>query len=336
MQEYQDSNKAVSINTKHNWQITEILELYNLPFMDLMYKSHGVLKQNFPENDMQISTLLNIKTGACPEDCKYCAQSARYQTVTYEPLMTKDEIISAAKKAKANGASRYCMAAAWRSPRKKDLDSVCEAIKEVKKLGLETCASLGMLSSAQAEDLKKSGLDYYNHNLDTSEEFYPEVATTRTYLDRLDTLACVRQAGLKVCCGGILGLGETKHQRAQFLQTLANMTPHLESVPINLLSKVTGTPMENNAPISNMDLIRSIAVARIIMPKSRIRLSAGRDSLSDEAQTWCYFAGANSIFYGEKLLTVKNPIPAKDLQLLENLGIKTTNTTKEDQHECTH
>lgn len=336
MHDQQTAYKNTLELSRHNWELEEIQALFKRPFMTLMYEAHTVLKENFPKQDMQISTLLSIKTGACPEDCKYCAQSARYRTIDYEPLMAKEEIIKAAKIAKANGATRFCMGAAWRSPKEKDLDAVCDAIKAVKDLGLETCGSFGMLKPGYAKALKQSGLDYYNHNLDTSEDHYDQVATTRTYQDRLDTLEQVRQAGLKVCCGGILGLGEDENQRAKFLQTLANMDPHIESVPINLLVKIKGTPFENNKPITTLDFIKTIAVARILMPTSRIRLSAGRESLSDEAQAWCYFAGANSIFYGEKLLTVKNPLPQKDLDLLNNLGIKTTTLIREENNECTH
>lgn len=307
---------------RHDWHISEILELLALPFNDLMFKAHQVHRANFPVNEVQVSTLLSIKTGACPEDCGYCSQSARYDTnVERERLLPLNEVLQSAKQAKANGATRFCMGAAWRNPTDKNLESVAEMVIGVKALGMETCVTLGMLQPHQAQYLKTVGLDYYNHNLDTSPEFYGQVITTRTYQDRLDTLDAVRDAGIKVCAGGILGLGETRKDRARLLQQLANLKQHPESVPINDLVPIEGTPLADNAKIDPFEFIRVIAVARILMPQSYVRLSAGRTTMTDEMQAWCFFAGANSIFYGDKLLTTDNPQENHDRELFQRLGL---------------
>ncbi|HMT94362.1 biotin synthase BioB [uncultured Thiothrix sp.] len=308
---------------RHDWQLEEIQALFTLPFNDLMFKAHQIHRQNFTVNHVQISTLLSIKTGACPEDCSYCSQSARYDTdLQTERLMPLDEVIAAAKTAQANGATRFCMGAAWRNPTDKNLERVIEMVSSVKDLGMETCVTLGMLTGHQAQRLKHAGLDYYNHNLDTSPEFYGQVITTRTYQDRLDTLEYVRNAGINVCSGGILGMGETERDRARLLQQLANMKQHPESVPINDLVRIEGTPLAANDKLDPLDFIRTIAVARILMPKSYVRLSAGRTEMSDETQAWCFFAGANSMFYGERLLTTDNPDENHDMQLFARLGIQ--------------
>jgi len=307
---------------RHNWTIEEITALYDLPFNDLLFEAQKVHRANFNANAVQVSTLLSIKTGKCPEDCGYCPQSVRFETeLEYEPLLPLAEVIKSAKQAKENGSSRFCMGAAWRSPKDKDLEPVIKMIKEVKALGLETCVTLGMLSESQSNKLKQAGLDYYNHNLDTSPEFYGEVITTRTYQDRLDTLENVRNAGMNVCCGGILGMGESRRDRIGLFQELANQPQHPESVPINMLVRVSGTPLENGDDLDSLEFIRSVAIARVMMPKSYVRLSAGREKMSDEMQAMCFFAGANSIFYGEKLLTTPNPNTNDDMQLFERLGI---------------
>ncbi len=308
---------------RHDWQREEIAALFNMPFSDLMYTAQTVHRQNFDPNKVQVSTLLSIKTGKCPEDCGYCPQSVRFDTeLEEEPLLSLDEVIHEAEKAKANGASRFCMGAAWRSPKNKDLAPVIDMIKAVKGMGLESCVTLGMLTDEQTQQLKAAGLDYYNHNLDTSPEYYGEVISTRTYQDRLDTLERVRNAGMNVCCGGIMGLGESQEDREGLLHTLANQPQHPESVPINLLVKVKGTPLANEDDVEPIDFIRVLAVARIIMPKSYVRLSAGRENMSDEMQALCFMAGANSIFYGEKLLTTPNPSENHDMQLFARLGIE--------------
>ncbi len=308
---------------RHDWKVDEIAALYDMPFNDLLFEAQTIHRENFDANAVQVSTLLSIKTGKCPEDCGYCPQSARYDTeLENEPLMPLDEVIESAKLARENGSSRFCMGAAWRSPKNKDLEPVIKMVKEVKALGMETCLTLGMLTDEQTEKLKDAGLDYYNHNLDTSPEFYGEVITTRTYQDRLDTLQRVRNAGMSVCCGGILGMGESRRDRVGLFQELANQTQHPESVPINMLVRVSGTPMENGDDLDTLEFIRSVAIARIMMPKSYVRLSAGREKMSDEMQAMCFFAGANSIFYGEKLLTTPNPDTNHDIQLFERLGIK--------------
>lgn len=308
---------------RHDWTLEEIQALFALPFNDLLFKAHQIHRQNFTVNQVQISTLLSIKTGACPEDCSYCSQSARYDTdLQTERLMPLNEVIAAAKTAQVNGATRFCMGAAWRNPTDKNLERVIEMVSSVKSLGMETCVTLGMLTDRQAQRLKQAGLDYYNHNLDTSPEFYGQVITTRTYQDRLDTLEYVRNAGINVCSGGILGMGESERDRARLLQQLANLKQHPESVPINDLVRIEGTPLAANDKLDPLDFIRTIAVARILMPKSYVRLSAGRTEMSDETQAWCFFAGANSMFYGDRLLTTDNPDENHDQQLFARLGIQ--------------
>ena len=301
-----------------NWTREQVESLFALPFNDLLFKAQTVHRENHDANAVQLSSLLSIKTGACPEDCAYCPQSARYKT---ERLMPLDKIVEAAKKAKAEGAGRFCMGAAWRSPKDKDIQAVSEAVAAVKALGMETCATLGMLNEEHAAELKEAGLDYYNHNLDTSPEYYGEIITTRTYDDRLETLENVRTAGMKVCCGGIVGMGETKNDRVGLLQTLANLSPPPESVPINNLIKIEGTPLADLEDIDPFDFIRTIAVARILMPKAYVRLSAGRETMNDQLQSLCFLAGANSIFYGEQLLTANNATAEHDRELFAKLGI---------------
>ena len=307
---------------RHDWTLGEIEALFALSFSDLLYKAGTVHRAHFDHNRIQVSRLLSIKTGKCPEDCKYCPQSAHYDTgVEKEDLLEVETVLEAARAAKESGASRFCMGAAWKSPGK-DFDVVLRMVEGVKALGLETCATLGMLNAKQAEQLKSAGLDYYNHNIDTSREHYDSIITTRTFDDRLDTLDHVRDAGLKVCCGGIVGMGEARDDRARMLQTLANMTKHPDSVPINLLIKAPGTPLENVEDIDPFDFIRTIAVARILMPQSYVRLSAGRQGMSDETQALCFLAGANSVFCGERLLTTGNPSPDTDRSLFGRLGFK--------------
>ena len=316
-------NTAIDTQIKHDWTHQEVQALFELPFNDLLFQAQSIHRQNFDPNAVQVSTLLSIKTGACPEDCKYCPQSTRYDTgLKKEALMEVHKVIEEAKAAKASGASRFCMGAAWRSPKKKDMPYVISMVKGVKELGLETCMTLGMLTGEQAQQLSEAGLDYYNHNLDTSPEFYGNVITTRTYSDRLNTLANVRDAGINVCSGGIVGMGETVRDRAGLLIQLANMPQHPESVPINMLVRVEGTPLAQEADLDSFDFIRTLAVARILMPQSHVRLSAGREAMNEEMHALAYFAGANSIFYGEKLLTTNNPEANKDLQLFQRLGIK--------------
>ena len=308
---------------KKKWSFTKSKRIFNLPFTTLLYKAQSTHKQHFKPSLMQVSTLLNIKTGLCPENCSYCPQSGHYKTgLKKEPLMSVVKVIKSAKLAKESGSTRFCMGAAWRGPQNKDLETVCDMIKEVKKLGLETCVTLGLLTKEQAIRLKEAGLDFYNHNIDTSEEFYSKIITTRTFEDRLQTLEYVRKAGIKVCCGGILGMGETNEDRIKMLTLLANLEEPPESVPINKLIKIPGTPLENAPDIDSFDFVRTIALARILMPKSYIRLSAGREQMSEELQSLCFMAGINSIFYGEVLLTAKNPAPEKDNSLLKKLGIK--------------
>ena len=308
---------------RHDWTIAEVEALFALPFADLMFRAQETHRANHQPNAVQMSTLLSIKTGACPEDCAYCPQSVRYDTgLEREKLVPLDEVRSRALAAKEAGATRFCMGAAWRSPKKRDVEAVSAMIREVRALGMETCATLGMLTPEQAHELKDAGLDYYNHNVDTSPEFYGEIITTRTYQDRLDTLAAVRDAGLNVCCGGIVGMGETVRDRASMLATLANLPQHPESVPINQLVRVPGTPLAGKEPVDPFDFVRTIAVARVVMPKAFVRLSAGREAMADELQALCFLAGANSIFYGEKLLTTGNPDVARDRALLTRLGIE--------------
>lgn len=307
---------------RHDWSVDEIEGLFALPFNDLLFRAQTVHREHFDANQVQVSTLLSIKTGACPEDCGYCSQSSKYDTgLEREKLLPLDEVIAAAKDAKAKGSTRFCMGAAWRNPTDKNLDKVIDMIGAVRGLGMETCVTLGMLSAPQADRLKEAGLDYYNHNLDTSPEFYGNVITTRTFQDRIDTLEHVRGAGINVCSGGILGMGESGRDRASMLRSLANLPQHPESVPINMLVQVEGTPMFGNDGIDPLDFVRSIAVARILMPKAYVRLSAGRNEMSDEQQALCFLAGANSLFYGERLLTTDNPGADHDQQLFARLGI---------------
>ena len=311
-----------SLEVEKRWTVAQIVELFELPFSDLIYRAQTVHRDNFDPNAIQVSTLLSIKTGGCSEDCGYCPQAARYHTdVENEPLMPIDEVLAAARAAKESGASRFCMGAAWRSPKQKDLEPVLKMISEVKAMGLQTCATLGMLKEGQAAQLKDAGLDYYNHNLDTAPEFYGDVITTRTYQDRLDTLDSVREADINVCCGGIIGMGESRNQRAGLIAQLANMERPPESVPINLLTQVEGTPLHGVDELDQFEFIRTIAAARITMPKSFVRLSAGRQSMHEGVQALCFIAGANSIFYGEKLLTTGNPEAETDKQLFAKLGL---------------
>jgi biotin synthase len=307
---------------RHDWTREQIRALFDLPFPDLIFHAQRIHRLNFDPHEVQVSTLLSVKTGGCAEDCSYCPQSAHHKAgVKAEKLMAVETVLAEAKAAKQAGASRFCMGAAWREPKDRDLDQVRAMIEGVKSLGLETCATLGMLTAEQARKLKDSGLDYYNHNLDTSPEFYGNIITTRTYQDRLDTLAHVRDAGINVCCGGIVGMGEDREDRVGMIAELACLPEHPESVPINLLVKVEGTPLEDAAPIEGIEFVRTIAVARIAMPASVVRLSAGREDMSEEMQALCFVAGANSIFYGPKLLTTPNPEPDRDMRLLEKLGM---------------
>lgn len=307
---------------RHDWRLDEVQSLFDMPFNDLIFRAQTVHRENFDANEIQISSLLSIKTGACSEDCGYCPQSARFDAdLMPEALLPIEEVLKAAKTAKQQGASRFCMGAAWRSPKDRNIDRVVEMVQEVKSLGMETCVTLGMLTEKQTKALKEGGLDYYNHNLDTSEDYYSEVITTRTYQDRLDTLERVRDAGINVCCGGIVGMGESEVDRAKLLIELANLPKHPESVPINMLVQVEGTPMAGTEKLDPIVFVRTIAVARILMPESRVRLSAGRTEMSDEMQALCFLAGANSIFYGEKLLTTDNPMTSHDHDLFNRLGI---------------
>lgn len=308
---------------RNDWTREEIRALFALPFPDLIFEAQRVHRLHFDPSEVQISTLLSIKTGGCPEDCAYCPQSAKYDTgVKAEKLMALDTVLREAQAAKASGASRFCMGAAWRSPKDRDVENVCAMIEGVKALGLETCATLGMLNAKQAQRLKDSGLDYYNHNLDTSPEFYGEIITTRTYQDRLDTLEHVRDAGINVCCGGIVGMGEGNEDRVGMIAALASLPVHPESVPINMLVQVEGTPLDHERKLDPLEFVRTIAVARITMPKSVVRLSAGREDMSEETQALCFIAGANSIFYGPKLLTTPNPGRDRDMKLLDKLGLR--------------
>jgi biotin synthase len=305
-----------------SWDLDAVLHLFELPFSDLMHRAQSVHRQHFDPNVVQLSTLLSIKTGGCPEDCAYCPQSVRYQTgVQSQDLLPLGDVVDAARRAKDAGSTRFCMGAAWRGPKEKELEPVLEMVRAVKALGLETCATLGMLREGQAMKLKNAGLDYYNHNLDTAPEFYGDIITTRAYGERLDTLEQVRSAGIHVCCGGIVGMGETRRQRAGLIAQLANLDPYPESVPINNLVQVEGTPLYGTDPIDPLEFVRTIAVARITMPKSYVRLSAGRQQMSEAVQALCFLAGANSIFYGDKLLTTGNPDVERDRALMDKLGI---------------
>jgi biotin synthase len=321
----QDEKLALTIpnsGLKHDWQVKEVLRLFDLPFSDLIFRAAEIHRQNHNPNAVQISTLLSIKTGSCPENCKYCPQSAHYDVgLKKETLMEVAEILKAANVAKEAGASRFCMGAAWRNLHDRDVEKICNIVDEVKKTGLETCMTLGMLSADQSKKLKDAGLDYYNHNIDSSEEFYSEIISTRNFQDRLNTLKNVRESGLNVCSGGIVGMGEKREDRAKMLIVLANLPKHPQSVPINMLVKVKGTPLENVEDLDQFDFIRTIAVARIMMPRSVVRLSAGRENMSEQTQALCFLAGANSIFYGEKLLTTSNPEMERDRKLFEKLGI---------------
>lgn len=308
---------------RHNWTRAEVADLFALPFPELMFRAALVHRENFDPSEVQISTLLSIKTGGCPEDCAYCPQSAKYDTgVRAEKLMSLNAVLAEARAAKAAGAQRFCMGAAWREPKDRDLESVCAMVEGVKALGMETCVTLGMLTDTQAKRLKTAGLDYYNHNLDTSAEYYGAIITTRTYQDRLDTLEHVREAGIHVCCGGIIGMGERLADRVGMIAALASLPQHPESVPINMLVKVDGTPLAQEAALDPLDFVRTIAAARITMPGSVVRLSAGREDMSQECQALCFLAGANSIFYGPKLLTTPNPARDRDMALLDKLGLR--------------
>ena len=323
------NTKNQMIEVKNDWELDEIKALFELPFNDLLFKAHSIHRETFDPNKVQVSSLLNIKTGACPEDCSYCSQSSKYDTgLEREKLMEIDQVLHQAKKAKDKGASRFCMGAAWRNPTDKSLDKVIPMIKGVKAMGMETCVTLGMITPSQASTLKEAGLDYYNHNIDTSKEHYPNVVSTRNFQDRLDTLEAVKNANINVCSGGILGMGETETDRASMLQSLSNLEKHPDSVPINLLVPIPGTPFENVKPPSESEFVRTIAVARILMPNSVVRLSAGRLEMGEGMQALCFFAGANSIFYGEQLLTTDNPTSANDQLLFSRLGIN-----KEDNQQ---
>ncbi|MFL6671842.1 MAG: biotin synthase BioB [Massilia sp.] len=310
------------------WPLADVLALFELPFNELMYRAQTLHRANFPDGDVELATLLSIKTGGCEEDCGYCPQAARYDTgVEAKKILELDTVLDAARQAKANGATRFCMGAAWRSPKERDMEKVEAMVREVKALGMETCATLGMLEEGQAEQLKKAGLDFYNHNIDTAPDFYNNVISTREYQDRLDTLGRVREAGLKVCCGGIVGMGETREQRAGLIAQLANLNPYPESVPVNHLVQVEGTPLHGLDPLDPLEFVRTIAVARITMPQARVRLSAGRRQLGEAVQAMCFMAGANSIFYGDKLLTTGNPEAEDDRALLAKLGLQTRSAT---------
>jgi biotin synthase len=315
-------NASFQAAVRHDWTLSEVVALFKTPFADLVFHAQQVHRCHHEPNTVQMSTLLSIKTGACPEDCAYCPQSVRYDTgIEREALMDVNAVREAATRARDAGATRFCMGAAYRSPKNKDLAVIIDMVKAVRALGLETCATLGMLSPEQAHELAAAGLDFYNHNLDTSREFYPQIISTRTYEDRIETLTAVRAAGLKVCCGGIIGMGESLADRAELLRTLANLPEHPESVPINQLVPVPGTPLESSARVDPFDFVRTIAVARVLMPRAQVRLSAGRSEMSDELQALCFLAGANSIFYGEKLLTTGNPDVERDQRLFARLGL---------------
>ena len=304
------------------WSVAEVQSLLDTPFNDLIYRAQSIHRQHHDANGVQLSTLISVKTGGCPEDCGYCPQAARYHTgVDNQDMLSLEEVVSAAAAAKANGASRFCMGAAWRGPKQRDMDKMTEMVRAVKSLGMETCATLGLLKPGQAQQLGDAGLDYYNHNLDTAPEFYEEIITTRQYQDRMDTLQQVRNAGINVCCGGIVGMGETRLSRAGLIAQLANLNPYPESVPINHLVQVQGTPLYGTAALDPLEFVRTIAAARITMPKAMVRLSAGRQEMSDALQALCFLAGANSIFYGDKLLTTGNPESDRDRALLDKLGL---------------
>ncbi|AXF21895.1 biotin synthase BioB [Burkholderia pyrrocinia] len=313
----------VAAPAPQRWRVADVVALFELPFNDLIFRAQQVHREHFDANAVQLSTLLSIKTGGCEEDCGYCSQSSHHDTgLKAEKLMDVDTVLDAARAAKANGASRFCMGAAWRNPKERHMPALTEMVRGVKELGLETCMTLGMLEDEQAQQLAHAGLDYYNHNLDTSPEFYGQVISTRTYQDRLDTLDRVRDAGINVCCGGIVGMGESRRERAGLISQLANLNPYPESVPINNLVAIEGTPLEGTAPLDPFEFVRTIAVARITMPKAVVRLSAGREQLDDAMQAMCFLAGANSMFYGDQLLTTSNPQTQRDRALFERLGIR--------------
>jgi biotin synthase len=317
--------KPAAAPAEQRWSVADIEALFDLPFMELMHRAQTVHREHHDPNEVQLSTLLSIKTGGCPEDCSYCPQAARYDTgVEASKLMEPEAVLEAARRAQAAGATRFCMGAAWRSPKDRDIEKVAELVSAVKSLGLETCATLGMLDDGHAETLQQAGLDYYNHNIDTAPDKYGDIISTRQFQDRLDTLQRVRGAGVKVCCGGIVGMGETRTQRAALIAELANMTPYPESVPINNLVQVPGTPLDGSEKLDPFEFVRTIAVARITMPASRVRLSAGRQQMGEAVQALCFLAGANSIFYGEKLLTTGNPDVTADRELIAKLGMSTS------------
>ena len=316
------SNHKAQNQDVTRWRVADVEALLNMPFNDLLFRAQEVHRQFHDPNGVQLSTLISVKTGGCPEDCGYCPQAARYHTgVENQEMLSVDEVLAAAAAAKSNGASRFCMGAAWRGPKQRDIEKMTEMVRAVKSLGMETCATLGLLKSGQARQLKDAGLDYYNHNLDTAPEYYEEIITTRQYEDRLDTLQEVRQAGINVCCGGIVGMGEARRSRAGLIAQLANLDPYPESVPINHLVQVEGTPLYGTAALDPLEFVRTIAAARITMPKAMVRLSAGRQEMSDAVQALCFLAGANSIFYGDRLLTTGNPETDRDRALLEKLGL---------------
>ncbi|PHP88802.1 biotin synthase BioB [Burkholderia sp. AU18528] len=323
----------VAAPAPQRWRVADVVALFELPFNDLMFRAQQVHREHFDANAVQLSTLLSIKTGGCEEDCGYCSQSSHHDTgLKAEKLMDVDAVLDAARAAKANGASRFCMGAAWRNPKERHMPALTEMVRGVKELGLETCMTLGMLEDEQARQLADAGLDYYNHNLDTSPEFYGQVISTRTYQDRLDTLDRVRDAGINVCCGGIIGMGESRRERAGLISQLANLNPYPESVPINNLVAIEGTPLEGTAPLDPFEFVRTIAVARITMPKAVVRLSAGREQLDDAMQAMCFLAGANSMFYGDQLLTTSNPQTQRDRALFERLGIRASQADALAEH----
>lgn len=323
-----------AVTVRHDWRRAEVAELFDAPLLDLVFSAQAAHREHFVPNTLQVSTLLSIKTGGCPEDCAYCPQSAHHGTdVDAAPLLDLQEVLAAAQAAKQGGASRFCMGAAWRSPKERDMPKILALVSEVKALGLETCMTLGMLRPEQARQLREAGLDYYNHNLDTSPEYYGEIIHTRTYADRLETLAHVRAAGINVCCGGIVGMGEARADRIGLLQTLANLPEHPESVPINLLVRIPGTPLADAVALDPLEFVRTIAVARIMMPASYVRLSAGREHMSDELQALCFLAGANSVFYGERLLTTSNPSADQDRDLFQRLGLRLSASDSPDGKE---
>ena len=318
-----NESPAAGADSARRWSARQVEALFELPFNDLIYRAHGVHRSHFDPHAVQLSTLISVKTGGCPEDCAYCPQAARYHTgVANEALLPLEQVVAAARLAKRNGATRFCMGAAWRGPKQRDLEQVAEMVRAVRAEGLETCATLGLLKEGQAEQLKAASLDYYNHNVDTAPEFYGEIITTRTQDDRLETLGRVRRAGIHVCCGGIVGMGESRHTRAALIAQLASMDPYPESVPINNLVQVPGTPLHGTQPLDPLEFVRTIACARITMPKAMVRLSAGRQDMAEAVQALCFFAGANSIFYGEKLLTTGNPDVEQDRALLAKLGLR--------------